>query len=551
MSLCAEFPDEAWLRDIAGEGAYKRGIGYVKGGAISLSQVSADALVGEAHGSRIYRLWFKRLDGDWHWDCACPAADGGALCKHLVAAVLVARTGDAPRARATIASDRGRKRVAAGTGHLADFLRAQPAQRLADWLIALAHDDRETEKRLRLYQAASEPSAMREALAKALSTGSFMDYRRTLEYAHRLMAVIDLLGDVLQRDPAECRVLCEYALKRLFKVIERVDDSEGAVGECMAAIAVLHAQACCAQPPGKVLAKSLWTLQSQDHWGLLPIIDYWEPLGAPGQVAYTKLAVDAFERLPPIKRGGWDDAGFQVCALVEALAHCLHDFELLQRVLRRDLSMPRNHVRVVASLREAGRAREAMAFAESAVKRFPKASELRVALAECLLDAGLGDEALEQVWAAFHHQPDQDRWDALRLHAGAAWPQWREKALAFVTEKDGELAGQHMQLLMHDGDIAAAIALAHEKSVESFALRKLADRLQKSQPAAASSFYLRLAQGQEGSLRSPSDYKGLVGLLAKAARCERSGRLLDFVAMVRATHARKRRLLEMLDEAGL
>ena len=554
MSLRANFPDEAWLRDIAGEGAYKRGVSYFKEGAISLSQVSANALTGEARGSHLYHLWFKWQEGAWRWYCSCPAAEGGVLCKHLVAAVLVARAGadGGSGEQNTMAVTQGRPRATAKAADLSAFLHAQPAQRLADWLLAMAREDRDIEKRLRLYQASSEPAAMQEALSKALSTGGFMDYRRTLDYAHRLMTVIELLGDVLQRDPAECRGLCEYALKRLFKAVLRIDDSAGAVGECMAEIAALHAQACRAEPPGKSLAKSVWALQAQDDWGLFPVAEYWEALGAQGQPAYAKLVVDAFERLPPIKPRQRDSAGFEVSNRTEALAHCMQDFDLLQRVLRRDLSAPRNHLRVVDSLREFGRKREAMAFAENAVKQFPKASDLRAALAECLLDAGLGEDALEQVWVAFQHAPDGERWDALKLHAGAAWPQWREKALAHVTEEVAAPAGQRLLLLLlHDGDSAAAIALAYEKPVDSFALHTLADHLKNANPVAAAAFYLRLAQSCKDHLHGPGQYKDLVGWLAKSARCERSSQLLDFVAGVRAAHARKTRLLWMLDEAGL
>ena len=136
------FPDRNWLRDAAGEGAFKRGAGYFKSGAVSLSQVSRTALVGEAHGSEIYRLWFKRVGGDWRWSCECPAADLGALCKHLVAAVLTARAdddGDQPLE--VVMPKPSRKKSAASAADLRAFLHAQPAARLADWLLALAQED--------------------------------------------------------------------------------------------------------------------------------------------------------------------------------------------------------------------------------------------------------------------------------------------------------------------------------------------------------------------------------------------------------------------------
>lgn len=546
------FPDDAWLRDEAGEGAFKRGVGYYKDGAIRLSQHSDSALAGEAYGSETYRLWFKLENGGWRWHCDCPAADGGVLCKHLVAAVLTARDGAVGELSVTdVSPKRGRKKKADTTADLSAFLHAQPVQRLAEWLLALARDDRDIEKQLLLYRAASAPGAMQEVLSKVMATGGFMDYRRTLDYAHRVRAAIEQLQDVLLRDPEECRALCEYALKRLFKAVERIDDSAGAVGDCMAEIADLHARACQAAPPGKTLVKSLWALQEKDDWRLLPIGKYWDALGAQGQAAYAKLVVDAFEKLPPVKPGRWDDAGFHVCDQTEALARCTGDFELLQRVLRRDLSTPRCHLLVLASLHEFGRAREALAFAEAAVKRFPKDAELRDALAHCLAEAGLDEEALDQRWAAFVHRPDGETWDALKQSAGTAWPQWREKALAEVTEPAKEPAGLRIVLLTHDGALADAIALARSKPVVAYPLQMLAKRIRSVDPAAAAEFYLRLAVPCADRLHGPSQYKDLVALLAQSAKCVRSIALLTFVAEVRATHARKTKLLAMLDEVGL
>lgn len=545
------FPDRNWLRDAAGEGAFKRGAGYFKSGAVSLSQVSRTALVGEAHGSEIYRLWFKRVGGDWRWSCECPAADLGALCKHLVAAVLTARAdddGDQPLE--VVMPKPSRKKSAASAADLRAFLHAQPAARLADWLLALAQEDRDIEKRLLLLHAASKPGAMQDVLSKVLASSGFMDYRRTLDYARRLEIVIDQLGGVLQRDPAECRTLCEYALKRLFKVQQRMDDSAGAVGDCMAMMADLHAQACRSAPPGKTLVKPLWILHQQDDLGLLPLISYWDALGTQGQAAYARLAIDAFEGLSPVKPGRWDDAGAHICHLVEALASTTRDFPLLQRVLRRDLSSPRQHLRVLESLHEYGRAREALAFAETAVKRFPKDVALRDALAGCLVEAGLGEEALEQRWAAFIQQPDASTWDGLKQSAGVAWPEWREKALSFFAGKQAGL-GIRILLLAHDGALADAVALARSERVENYVLHDLAKRLRAVDPPTAAEFYLRLAAPYLDRMYSPSQYKDLVALLAQSAKCVRSDALHAFVGQVRATHARKTKLMAMLDQAGL
>lgn len=250
-------------------------------------------------GTKTYSLWLKHAKDDWQWDCSCPAADDGAFCKHLVAAVLTAREEVSDDVdEGTVQPKRRAK-----PDDLLTFLRAQPAERLGGWLQALADEDGDVEKRLLLHRAAEQPGALKAALAKLLNAGGFLDYRRALAYAKRLHTAIEQLGDVLRRDRAECRVLCEYALGRLFKIYGNSDDSSGAIGDVLGSMAELHRDACAAAPPGAGLVKPLRSLMSRDGWSVLALPDYWEALGSSGQAAYARLVLADFEQLPPARKG--------------------------------------------------------------------------------------------------------------------------------------------------------------------------------------------------------------------------------------------------------
>jgi uncharacterized Zn finger protein len=544
-------PDDEWLRSEAGDGAFARGKDYAHDGLVELSQLTDSMLRGEAHGTETYRLRVEYQGGDWDWHCDCPAADGGVFCKHLVAAVLTARdnvgendTEPTPRP----ATRRGR---AAEPVNLLKFLQAQPAQRLADWLHALALEYRDVERQLLLRHAATQPGVLKDALAKALATGSFLDYRRTLDYAARLDPAIEQLRSTLARDPDECRTLCEYALKRLLKIIERCDDSSGSLGERMQDIADLHAQACDAAPPGKPLAKTLHALQQLDDWGMLPLSNYWDALGAQGQADYGKRVMDEYAALPTPKSGTYDINGGATCLRVEALARCTNDFDLLQQVLRRDLSSGYQHLRVLESLREFGRGREALAWAEAAVKRFPDEGRLRSVLAECLAEAGMHDEALEQEWLQFQQHSVAPYWDALKKRAGKTWPAWRERALAAVTKREKGHVSLRVELLLHDGDADTAIGLARDNPVQPHVLLKLASRTKRRDPGTAGAFYLRVARHQAEHLNSARDYKPLVDHLAQASKLLPPSAWRPLLTEVRARHGRKPKLMGMLDKAGL
>ncbi len=545
--MSAPLPDDDELIELAGPAAFKRGQGYWRAGRVALSKVSATALAGEAHGTETYRLWLKHTKGDWQWDCSCPAADGGAFCKHLVAAVLTARE-EGPDADDAATKPKRR----AKQDDLLTFLRAQPAARLAGWLQALANEDRDVEKRLLLHRAAEQPGALKAALAKLLNTGGFLDYRRAVAYANRLHTAIEQLTDVLARDPAECRALCEYTLGRLFKIYGKSDDSAGAIGEVLGSVAELHREACAVAPPGVALVKPLRALMSNDGWGVLALPDYWDALQSAGQAAYAKLVLAEFEQLPPpLKDGGHFDESFELCRRSEELARCAGDFDLLQRVLRRDLSHEWQHFRVLESLREFGRAREALAWAELAVKQFPRDGRLRAALAECLAESGMDEEALEQAWQHFCQRPFDESWDALKRYAKKTWPSWRQRALEYVIAAEQGDATVRLVLLLHDGDVQAAIGVADTHAVAAHMLHTLAQRLRRSDPAIAGAFYLRLARQQAEHLRSASDYPRLVAHLKEASKLLPAENWRPLLDSVRQNHARKPKLMGLLAAAGL
>ena len=549
--MATGFPGNAWLQAQAGSGAFTRGKDYHARGRVVLDTASETALSGQAFGSETYRLWMRQEAGDWDWNCECPAADAGALCKHLVAAVLIARDG----AAAPQDGKRRRRTAAADADTLREFLQAQPQQRLAEWLHRLSLQEPEVDRFLQLQRAAERPEAFKAVLAKLLTAGSFLDYRRSMAFARRLDPALAQLRVMLSRDPDGCMALCEYAFKRLARLIERCDDSAGAIGDRMREVGELHVACATAGASGKGFAARLDALQGLDQWGFLPLAHYWPALDAREQAAYAKKVLDAFEALPASRSGRaareWDGDAAGICARTEALARCSGDFELLQRVLRRDLSHPYQHLRVLESLRQAGREREALAWAETAVKRFPQDGRLRSGLADCLAAAGLAEDAIEQDWQLFRQHPEPSCWAALKRRAGSNWPAWRERALAFVESREQGHASLRIDLLLHDGDLAAASELARQHLVLPDVLQEVARRVRATDPALAGSLYLRVAGVYAEQLHAPGDYSRLVDCLANAAGCTGAEQWQPLVHELRQQHARKTRLIRELDAAGL
>ena len=593
---------DAELKQIAGTGAFARGREYAQAGRISLDACSADGLRGHALGTRRYALRLQRENGQWQWDCECPAADDGSFCKHLVAAVIAARAAASEAGACASARDaEDRDRMVQALGHrlaeievlhargdviglhaqgqqlgtllasmsaartprppraqaplaksdLAAFLQAQPASRLAAWLMDLAADDAAIEKRLRLQLAADDPSQLKSALGKLLDAGGFLDYHGCLRYARRLDGLLGVLRRRLTESPAHALELAAYALARLFRIYANSDDSSGALGERLAEVVEVLRDACAAATPPADWAKTFHKLHAEDGWDLLALPDFWPLLGAQGQAVYAKRVADAFASLPPASEDSrYERNVFIACRMAESYARVSGDFELLQRVLRRDLRHAVDHLRVLDSLRGAGRAREAQEWAEAAVRKFPRDASLRAALSACLRDAGLDEEALQQSWQAFQLRPASASWDTLKQCAGDAWPQWRERALAHCAAPAQGTASLRITLLMHDGDLAAALEFATENAVMAGTLIELARALQSTQPQAAGALLLRVVDA-ELPRADAGRYAGLISLMQRATRLLPPSSWQPHLDTIKSTYARRPKLMALMREAGL
>lgn len=528
---------DAELKELAGAAAFARGRAYHADGRVRLLREGENGIEAEAEGNELYRLWLKRERSEWRWGCSCPAADDGSFCKHLVAAALAWREGT-PECRANKGDE------------LLGFLRTQPAERLATWLAELAREDTDIERRIKLYQSAGDPEKLKKSLGEALNTRGLLDYHRSMDYARRLTPVLAQLREQILRDPDGGRELCDYALKRLLKIYERADDSAGAIGERLAELAELHTEACRLAPgDGAELARRLYALQTADAWGMFPLAAYWEALGEQGQKTYARLVADELRALPPKPGRERDSEHFYIRQRAVDYARAARDFDLLMRVLRWELSHSGAYQDIVAACREFGREREALQWAERGVKQFDDDARLRDALAECLHAAGLEEEALEQRWQAFRLDPDAGHWDALKSASGKRWPAWRKQALASF-ENSAAGATQWVELLMHDEDLAGALAAARAQPLHSETLARLAQRLESLDRAAAGELYLRVARHLEEHL-SYKQYPLFTRYAQRIVRLLPEKTWHAWLEGVLARHARKTRLMEMLKEKGL
>ena len=279
---------DAALRQLSGPAVFARGQTYAASGAIETLEDAEPApgeqvaLAAVVQGTQPYqvRVWIDE-ENDLDGECDCPHAQDGNFCKHLVALCLAWRgdlggeapAPDAQAARKVAAVAKRARTQASNRDALHAFVRAQPAQALAERLWAWAGYDRALMADLKAWQAehsaGNDTKALRGAIGDLLRQRSgYLDWHEMPTYMRRAGRVLPLLQPWLQRDPAELRALCEHALRCLYKVAEHADDSNGELGGLMQDLIALLTQALHAAPPPAAWVERWFTLMAEDPWGL-------------------------------------------------------------------------------------------------------------------------------------------------------------------------------------------------------------------------------------------------------------------------------------------
>ena len=539
--------DRDRIQTLAGAPAFKRGLDYYTQGRVTLESKTPDGFEASAQGTTRYRLWLRVDNGALEFDCSCPAAADGSFCKHLVAASLAwmpEEPSDLPEST---------------DDDLQTALLKEPRERLAKWLFQAALADDRLEKQLRM-KLSSDPAALKKSLSALLRTGGFLDWRRSMDYAMQLDAPLDILESLLERDPDACFELADYAIKRLLRIYQRADDSSGSIGDRLRDFAQLHARAAArASITGPQLATRLFKFKELEDWNLFPLDRYWDSLGSKGQAAYLRRVDKAVSALPDSSKD--DDFSAQVDASQvvgwrEEVARCQRDFDSLLDLLSRDLSSGYDYEKIVRACREFGHDALALSWAERGLKHHPDWRGMRSMLAEEYQRAGLDTEAQELLWEDFRHRPGTETWERLQTVGADQWQRLRQQALDEIARRESQLGdGRHdvslrLELLMSEGALDEALDLTTAQAAAPNLLVRLAKAVASDHPQAAASLYCRAADAELPKANAHT-YQKVVPLLKAVAQLDDSRNTRDWLAQIRTRYKARRKLIGMMDKAGL
>lgn len=548
------------LRDFAGPTIYSRGESYFRHGAVSRLRDAGSKVSARVEGTELYEveLW---TDGDeLQYDCTCPHAAEGNFCKHCVAAGLafLAERAETGGPVAVYGRD--------PWAMIREYLALQPPETLLDWLMDAAQRD---------------DGLYRNLLLKAeRASGSFdlvKTFRREIDNATRnadeeaLGELVDALGELLEPDSAAALVdLAEYAIEKVEQAQERQDYyEESDIYQIQEELGELHRRACeMARPDPVLLAERLFRYEVVQGSGNFynSLGDYREVLGPSGVQRFRELAEQAWRELKPSEKRGAQ----RITDIMENLARESGDIDGLIAIKSRDLSSPYRYLEIAEICRDAGRADQALDWAERGMAAFSGRqanNRLRDFLAEAYLERGRRDEALQLIWAQFAESPRLEQYQKLRDMAErlGVWPEQRERAMA---ELDAAIArgvsgasrwqakpsapdySERVRIALWEQDPDAAWEAMRRGACREDLRLAVAGQLEASRPADALQVY-REAIPKLVEQTNNTAYEHAVGLIRKAgglmSALGQVDELVDYVAFLRVNYKAKRNFIKLLE----
>jgi tetratricopeptide (TPR) repeat protein len=559
---------EADLRAAAGERSFERGTGYLH--AVSSIEVLGNQVIATVQGSAEYlvvltmpdRSSGSRLRGE----CGCPYGQEGFFCKHCVA-VGLALLRDAvavPRQRPSPTPSRA--------SDLSSWLNSLSRDDLVALVCDQVVEDDDWRRRLemRAAAAASDLPAVSARVQSMLGSDDeygqsrfagqygYLEGPESWYYARRVREVTETVKQIADAGQAgDAMVIAEMALAAIADSSRHASDRAGVISDAAAELAAAHQEACRATAPDPVgLADFLAArmISANDAEPVDPA-DYADLLGSEGMRHLRQRITEVWT----INPSGWPER-----MAMESILRLQGDVDGLVAMLAENLDgRGLGHMQIVRELDQAGRADEALAWAERGLREATQPDER---LADFVTDRYIAEgrvgDAVTVRRDRFRAAPGVNSYELLRDAAELAgsWEPIRRWALGLLRDQAAGLpraaarprwAGGPVRIdvLIADGDIDAAWEAAKDVASDDQWLR-LANLVIETRPADALTVYRRLIailKGQTGD----GVYERIAQLLVSARTCHRrlgTDAAFDlYLRALRDDQKRKRKLIRILD----
>jgi hypothetical protein len=576
------------LRFAAGDRTFARGLAYA--GSVVSARVLGHQVAATVRGTQDYAVLVSLQppeSGDGlplllGCQCSCPYSREGSFCKHCVAVgVTIVRYGLFRSDLTVIRS------IPPDPGDLLGWLESLSHDDLMSLVVEMNTGDPLWQLRLELRALADARDAdgVRDRIGRLLTYGRDSGQGHCADSAPGQYArvILDVSGAIAHLvsagHAAQAREIAEHAIMLAWQAPERGADESGAITEAVADLAFCHLAACRTGAPDEVALADFLAVVTLSGAGApaVSFADYAGLLGAAGLATLRDRFTAAWQAPGPAARTGQ--------RALEDLLRLTGDVDGLIAVIQSDTdSGASRYLRIVAELERAGRADEALSWAERGLHASPSglagvqrarppgpAGDPDQRLADFVVrryaEAGRLPDALDVRRVSFVADRDLAAYRRLRRAAerSGQWPRTRGWALDLLRQDADRPAAAGpgwprwpaepvlVDALTDDGDLDAAWDEARGLASEAQWLR-LADLIAPVRPADALGVYLRLIAPLRGETGDRA-YLRLARLLVSARACHQTlgteAAFDAYLANVREQQRRKPRLISILDRHQL
>ncbi len=553
---------EALLVELAGPGAYERGVGYFADSRVISIESNSQRTVAKVLGTYPYEVHLKHSERHLDGSCECPASEGIVFCKHCVAVALALRTNDVgDDYRLTDDDDKT----------IRSYFSTQSRDALASTLISILPEQPELREQLLLQAELAAGSIPAQRLKKAITavtrSKALWDYDEVAEYFERIEATLWTVASVAEQLPADALLeIALHGMKRLDIALERVDDSGGYRFRAREMLCELHATALRGldwSPERR--AKHLLDLtlaDSGDQFNAVPDV-YAQALGNEGLAAFYAEVEARLDALPPLRRGASFERRYphlRLAAFLKDHAESNEDWDALIALEKRTATDHRDYRRIAELYL---RKEDPAAAAEWLTKAdsFSKGDRSAVATlwvsvhaARCDWDAAVAAQmdvfSRDPSYSEFLHLEElatrAGRVDEIReetktwLRTTGDPPSWKAPDRAYTLA----------QILRDEEDWEGSCEAMIGHVDNPNRLLEAARWLAKPAPASASELFKRAIEALI-DMKKNRAYRDAVRSLKEAKPtfdAVSPDELAGFVAQLRETHKRKRNLMALLDQ---
>lgn len=551
----------------AGPLVYERGVSYQRDRRVELTEAANSTVRAVVRGTIPYRVTLGVEADRADWSCTCPFGESGAVCKHVVAAVVTVLGGEPT----LIGAPGVEPSRSAGAVDLASYVDGLDHDELVRILLAQTETDWRLREQLRSRAAGVAGSPVdeqvwRQRIASAFAPyGDYVDYHQQSDWNHDVDEMLGAIGELIDTHPAQAINLLEYAYDQANESIQWVDGSDGCHGVISSDIADLHLAACEAERPDPIgLAARLvgLELKTTDLDGFKrTAVTYLGVLGPVGLAEFRRLIEPLWDNLGNSEAGGRDYA-IREAMLGYALAS--GDPDEMIRVRGRSLRLPGDYLEIVQSLAGANRAGEAIEWGQRGLVAMADRSwqlpPLREAVAGLLREAGNVRSSVALFEDDYRRSPSLTAYRRLLDEAELVGERdtTREASIRFLralmdaqpVATRGRPSDLLIEILLFDGQADDAWAVASEHDCVDGLWLSIAEARQDTHPLDAIPIYRRAALTAIDT-KNNRGYDTAVAYLSKIRQCaQRADDLSLFTALivdVRSTHKPKRNLMALLE----